>query len=96
MLFAALSGPSAAAVVAIGSILTSGMIAAGYDKRFAVGVIATSGLMGIPVDPDDRLRGHGRRVGGKGVHRRHYPVHRGRDLPGHRHPDRRASPENAA
>ncbi|WP_419590884.1 TRAP transporter large permease, partial [Thiolapillus sp.] len=38
-------------VVAIGSIMIPGMIAAGYDKRFAVGVVATSGSMGILIPP---------------------------------------------
>ncbi len=51
MLFAAISGSSPATVVAIGSIMIPGMIAAGYDKRFAVGVIATSGSMGILIPP---------------------------------------------
>lgn len=51
MLFAAISGSSPATVVAIGSILIPGMISAGYDKHFAVGVIATSGSMGILIPP---------------------------------------------
>ncbi|MDH5394182.1 MAG: TRAP transporter large permease subunit [Gammaproteobacteria bacterium] len=51
MLFAAISGSSPATVVAIGSILIPGMIKAGYDKRFAVGVIATAGSMGILIPP---------------------------------------------
>ncbi len=51
MLFSAISGSSPATVVAIGSILIPGMIKAGYDKYFAVGVIATSGSMGILIPP---------------------------------------------
>ncbi|ABK44638.1 TRAP dicarboxylate transporter, DctM subunit [Magnetococcus marinus MC-1] len=51
MLFAAISGSSPATVVAIGSIMIPGMISAGYDKRFAVGVIATSGSLGILIPP---------------------------------------------
>ncbi|MDH5485488.1 MAG: TRAP transporter large permease subunit [Gammaproteobacteria bacterium] len=51
MLFAAISGSSPATVVAIGSIMIPGMIRAGYDKRFAVGVIATAGSMGILIPP---------------------------------------------
>ena len=51
MMFAAISGSSPATVVAIGSILIPGMIAAGYDKRYAVGVIATSGSLGILIPP---------------------------------------------
>lgn len=51
MLFAAISGSSPATVVAIGSILIPGMIKAGYDKYYTVGVIATSGSMGILIPP---------------------------------------------
>ncbi|HHJ20531.1 MAG TPA: TRAP transporter large permease subunit [Gammaproteobacteria bacterium] len=51
MLFAAISGSSPATVVAIGSIMIPGMIAAGYDKNFAVGTIATAGSMGILIPP---------------------------------------------
>jgi C4-dicarboxylate transporter DctM subunit len=51
MLFAAISGSSPATVVAIGSILIPGMIAAGYDKGFAVGCIATAGSLGILIPP---------------------------------------------
>ena len=51
MLFSAISGSSPATVVAIGSILIPGMIKAGYDKYFAVGVIATAGSMGILIPP---------------------------------------------
>jgi len=38
-------------VVAIGSIMIPGMIRAGYEPRFAVGVIATAGSMGILIPP---------------------------------------------
>lgn len=51
MLFAAISGSSPATVVAIGSIMIPGMIKAGYSKSFTVGVIATSGSMGILIPP---------------------------------------------
>ena len=51
MLFAAISGSSPATVVAIGSIMIPGMIRAGYDPRYAVGVIATAGSMGILIPP---------------------------------------------
>ncbi len=51
MFFAAISGSSPATVVAIGSILIPGMIKAGYDKRFAVGTIATAGSLGILIPP---------------------------------------------
>lgn len=51
MFFAAISGSSPATVVAIGSIMIPGMVQAGYDKRFAVGVIATAGSLGILIPP---------------------------------------------
>ena len=51
MFFAAISGSSPATVVAIGSILIPGMVEAGYDKRFAVGVVATAGSLGILIPP---------------------------------------------
>jgi C4-dicarboxylate transporter, DctM subunit len=49
--FAALSGSSPATVVAIGSIMIPAMVAQGYPKKFGVGVIATSGGLGILVPP---------------------------------------------
>ena len=49
--FAALSGSSPATVVAIGSIMIPAMVKQGYPKKFAVGVIATSGGLGILIPP---------------------------------------------
>lgn len=49
--FAALSGSSPATVVAIGSILIPAMVKQGYPKKFGVGVIATSGGLGILIPP---------------------------------------------
>ncbi len=51
MFFAAISGSSPATVVAIGSIMIPGMVTAGYDRGFAVGVVATSGSLGILIPP---------------------------------------------
>jgi len=51
MFFAAISGSSPATVVAIGSIMIPGMVKAGYDKSFAVGVVATAGSLGILIPP---------------------------------------------
>ncbi len=51
MFFAAISGSSPATVVAIGSIMIPGMVEAGYDKRFAVGAVATAGSLGILIPP---------------------------------------------
>ena len=50
-LFAAVSGPRLAMVVAIGSILLPAMAKAGFPKRFGAGVIATSGALGILIPP---------------------------------------------
>ncbi|MGL6070739.1 TRAP transporter large permease [Craterilacuibacter sp.] len=50
-LFAAVSGSSPATVVAIGSILLPAMVKQGYPKEFGVGVIATSGGLGILIPP---------------------------------------------
>ena len=50
-MFAAISGSSVATVVAIGSIMMPAMVEYGYPRRFGVGVIATSGALGILVPP---------------------------------------------
>lgn len=50
-LFAAVSGSSPATVVAIGSILLPAMIRHGYPMKFGVGVIGTSGALGILIPP---------------------------------------------
>ncbi|MEX0959743.1 MAG: TRAP transporter large permease subunit [Burkholderiales bacterium] len=49
--FATISGSSPATVVAIGSIMLPAMLKNGYPKRFAVGVISTSGSLGILIPP---------------------------------------------
>ena len=50
-LFAAVSGSSPATVVAIGSILLPAMVKQGYPMKFGVGVIGTSGSLGILIPP---------------------------------------------
>jgi C4-dicarboxylate transporter DctM subunit len=50
-LFAAISGSSPATVVAIGSIVLPAMVAQGFPKRFGVGIVATSGALGILIPP---------------------------------------------
>jgi C4-dicarboxylate transporter DctM subunit len=50
-MFAAISGSSVATVVAIGSIMMPAMVDHGYPRRFGVGVISTSGALGILVPP---------------------------------------------
>ncbi len=49
--FAAISGSGPATVVAIGSIMVPALIQAGYHKRFAIGLITTSGSLGIVIPP---------------------------------------------
>ncbi|MDP3482393.1 MAG: TRAP transporter large permease subunit [Sulfuricella sp.] len=49
--FATISGSSPATVMAIGSVMLPAMVAAGYPKRFGVGVIATAGSLGILIPP---------------------------------------------
>ncbi len=51
MIFAAVSGSSPATVAAIGSIVIAGMVKAGYPQKLAVGVITTSGTLGILIPP---------------------------------------------
>jgi len=51
MLFAAVSGSSPATVVAIGSIVITGMVKNGYPKEFAAGVICNAGTLGILIPP---------------------------------------------
>ncbi len=51
MMFAALSGSSPATVVAVGSIVITGMRQVGYTKEFAAGVIAVAGTLGILIPP---------------------------------------------
>lgn len=51
MLFAAVSGSSPATVAAIGSIVIAGMVRAGYPERYAAGVIANAGTLGILIPP---------------------------------------------
>jgi C4-dicarboxylate transporter DctM subunit len=51
MLFAAISGSSPATVVAVGSITIAGMVAAGYSREFATGVVTNAGTLGILIPP---------------------------------------------
>ncbi len=51
MLFAAVSGSSPATVVAVGSIVITGMVKAGYSQNFAAGVICNAGTLGILIPP---------------------------------------------
>src|SRR5262245_52606199 len=50
-MFDAISGSRVATVVAIGSSMMPAMVEYGYPRRFGVGVISTSGALGIVVPP---------------------------------------------
>ncbi|MEO1204128.1 MAG: TRAP transporter large permease subunit [Pseudomonadota bacterium] len=49
--FAAVSGSAPATVVAVGSVMIAGMVASGYTKNFAAGVICNAGTLGILIPP---------------------------------------------
>ncbi|WP_019120895.1 TRAP transporter large permease [Brevibacillus massiliensis] len=49
--FAAISGSSPATAAAIGSIMVPAMVEAGYSKRYAMGLVAASGTLGILIPP---------------------------------------------
>jgi C4-dicarboxylate transporter DctM subunit len=51
MMFAAVSGSSPATVAAIGTIVIAGMVKSGYPEKFAAGVIANAGTLGILIPP---------------------------------------------
>ena len=51
MLFAAISGSSPATVAAIGSLVITGMVKAGYPAKMAAGVITNAGTLGILIPP---------------------------------------------
>ncbi len=50
-IFASISGSSPATVIAIGGILIPAMVKAGYDKEYAVGIMANAGTLGILIPP---------------------------------------------
>ncbi len=51
MLFAAVSGSSPATVAAVGTLVIAGMVRSGYPEKFAAGVIANAGTLGILIPP---------------------------------------------
>lgn len=50
-IFAAISGSSPATAAAIGSIMIPAMLAAGYEKRYSMGLVAAGGTLGILIPP---------------------------------------------
>jgi C4-dicarboxylate transporter DctM subunit len=55
MIFAAICGSSVATALAMGVIVIPAMMAAGYPRSFATGVVAASGTMGIMIPPSVAL-----------------------------------------
>lgn len=51
MFFAAISGSSPATVIAIGSIMIPALIKEGYGERFSIGLLTSSGSLGILIPP---------------------------------------------
>ena len=49
--FAAISGSSPATVIAIGTIMFPMLIKSGYDEKFSLGLLSTSGSLGIIIPP---------------------------------------------
>jgi C4-dicarboxylate transporter DctM subunit len=50
-LFSAVSGSAPATVIAVGSVMITGMVSSGYRKDFAAGVICNAGTLGILIPP---------------------------------------------
>ncbi len=55
LLFGSISGSSPATVVAIGGIMYPALVAAGYNKLFSIGLLATAGTLGPIVPPSIAL-----------------------------------------
>lgn len=55
LLFGSISGSSPATVVAIGGIMFPALVDAGYNKKFAIGLITTAGTLGPVVPPSIAL-----------------------------------------
>lgn len=55
LFFAAITGSTAATVVAIGGILYPALVDSGYDRLFAVGLVTSSALLGMIVPPSNAM-----------------------------------------
>jgi len=49
--FAALSGSSPVTLLAVGTILCPALLEAGYDRKFALGALASGGTLGVVIPP---------------------------------------------
>lgn len=55
LLFGAITGSSAATVVAVGGVLYPALLKSGYDSRFAIGVVTCSALLGMIIPPSNAM-----------------------------------------
>lgn len=51
LLFGSISGSSPATVVALGKLVLPSMLEDGYDRRFSIGLLMSSGALGIIIPP---------------------------------------------
>ncbi len=49
--FAAISGSSAVTLLSVGAVLYPALIEAGYDRKFALGALASGGTLGVVIPP---------------------------------------------
>lgn len=57
--FAAMSGSSAATLLAVGAVMYPGLTAAGYNAKYAIGAVTSSGTLGILIPPSIPLIAYG-------------------------------------
>lgn len=55
LFFAAITGSTAATIVAVGGILYPALIGAGYDERFSLGLVTCSALLGMIIPPSNAM-----------------------------------------
>jgi len=55
LFFAAITGSTAATVVAVGSLLYPALIEAGYDERFSIGLVTCTPLLGMIIPPSNAM-----------------------------------------
>jgi len=55
LFFAAITGSTAATVVAVGGILYPALVEAGYDRQFSLGLVTCSALLGMIIPPSNAM-----------------------------------------
>jgi C4-dicarboxylate transporter DctM subunit len=55
LIFGAITGSSASTVVAVGGILYPALLNSGYDRRFTLGVVTCSALLGMIIPPSNAM-----------------------------------------